>query len=53
MPAGYTLVRTIQMTDFFGPEQSRVFYGFVAGGGGLTVGRVARYSAQQRTIMVA
>ena len=22
MPAGYTLVRTIQMTDFFGPEQS-------------------------------
>ncbi|MGO8887953.1 MAG: lipase family protein [Streptosporangiaceae bacterium] len=33
MPAGYTLVRTIQMTDFFGPEQSRVFYGFVAVGG--------------------
>ena len=32
MPAGYTLVRTIQMTDFFGPEQSRVFYGFVAVG---------------------
>ena len=33
MPAGYTVVRTIQMTDFFGPEQSRVFYGFVAVGG--------------------
>jgi triacylglycerol lipase len=33
MPAGYTLVRTIQMTDFFGPEQARVFYGFVAVGG--------------------
>src|SRR5215471_16501039 len=26
MPAGYTLVRTIQMTDFFGPVQTRVFY---------------------------
>jgi triacylglycerol lipase len=33
MPAGYTLVRTIQMTDFFGPTQSRVFYGYVAVGG--------------------
>jgi triacylglycerol lipase len=33
MPAGYTLVRTIQMTDFFGPGQSRVFYGYVAVGG--------------------
>ena len=33
MPAGYTLVRTIQMTDSFGPVQSRVFYGFVAAGG--------------------
>ena len=33
MPAGYTLMRTIQMTDFFGPGQSRVFYGFVAVGG--------------------
>jgi len=33
MPAGYTLARTIQMTDFFGPVQSRVFYGFVAVGG--------------------
>jgi len=33
MPAGYTLVRTIQMTDFFGPAQSRVFYGYVAVGG--------------------
>jgi predicted lipase len=33
MPAGYTLVRTIQMSDFFGPGQTRVFYGFVAVGG--------------------
>ncbi len=33
MPAGYTLVRTIQMSDFLGPGQSRVFYGFVAVGG--------------------
>ena len=33
MPAGYTLVRTIQMTDFFGPERPRVFYGYVAVGG--------------------
>jgi triacylglycerol lipase len=33
MPAGYTLVRTIQMSDFFGPQQTRVFYGFVAVGG--------------------
>ena len=33
MPAGYTLVRTIQMTDFFCPQQSRVFYGYVAVGG--------------------
>ena len=33
MPAGYTLVRTIQMTNFFGAEQSRVFYGYVAVGG--------------------
>lgn len=33
MPAGYTLVRTIQMTDFFGDKRSRVFYGFVAVGG--------------------
>ncbi|MGO9051361.1 MAG: lipase family protein [Streptosporangiaceae bacterium] len=33
MPAGYTLVRTIQMSDFLGPGQSRVFYGFVAAGG--------------------
>jgi triacylglycerol lipase len=32
MPVGYTLVRTIQMTDFFGPDQSRVFYGYVAVG---------------------
>ena len=33
LPAGYELVRTIQMTDFLGPERSRVFYGFVAVGG--------------------
>ena len=33
MPAGYTLVRTIQMTDSFGPQQQRVLYGFVAVGG--------------------
>jgi len=33
MPAGYTLVRTIQMSDFFGTAQSLVFYGFVAVGG--------------------
>ena len=44
MPAGYTLVRTIQMTDFFGPEQSRVFYGYVAAGGGdHRCGRAARH----------
>jgi triacylglycerol lipase len=41
MPAGYTLVRTIQMTDFFGPEQSRVFYGYVAAGGDPTTAVVA------------
>ena len=41
MPAGYTLVRTIQMTDFFGPEQSRVFYGYVAVGGDPTTAVVA------------
>jgi triacylglycerol lipase len=33
MPAGYTLVRTIQMSDFFGAQESRAFYGFVAVGG--------------------
>ena len=33
MPAGYTLALTIQMTDFVGPLQNRVFYGFVAAGG--------------------
>ena len=33
MPAGYTLVRTIQMSDFLGAGRSRVFYGFVAVGG--------------------
>ena len=41
MPAGYTLVRTIQMTDSFGPVQSRVFYGFVAVGGTPTTAVVA------------
>lgn len=33
MPAGFTLVRTIQMTDFIGPEHQRAFYGFIAVGG--------------------
>ena len=33
MPAGYTLVRTIQMSDFFGSQESRAFYGLVAVGG--------------------
>lgn len=33
MPPGYTLVRTIQMSDFIGPTASRVFYGYVAVGG--------------------
>lgn len=33
MPPGYTLVRTIQMSDFLGPTTSRVFYGYVAVGG--------------------
>jgi triacylglycerol lipase len=33
MPAGYKLVRTIQMTDFFATQVSRVFYGYVAVGG--------------------
>jgi triacylglycerol lipase len=33
MPAGYTLVRTIQMSDFFGGQETRAFYGFVAAGG--------------------
>jgi len=41
MPAGYALVRTIQMTDSFGPVQSRVFYGFVAVGGTPTTAVVA------------
>jgi triacylglycerol lipase len=41
MPAGYTLVRTIQMTDFFATQQSRVFYGFVAVGGDPTTAVVA------------
>ena len=41
MPAGYTLVRTIQMTDFLGPEHSRVFYGYVAVGGDPTTAVVA------------
>ena len=34
-------MRTIQMTDFFGPAQSRVFYGFVAVGGDPTAAVVA------------
>jgi triacylglycerol lipase len=33
LPAGYTLVRTIQMSDFFGGQETRAFYGFVAVGG--------------------
>jgi triacylglycerol lipase len=41
MPVGYTLVRTIQMTDSFGPDQSRVFYGYVAVGGDPTTAVVA------------
>ncbi|HEU5266374.1 MAG TPA: lipase family protein [Jatrophihabitans sp.] len=41
MPAGYTLAQTIQMTDFFGPTQVRVFYGFVAVGGDPTTAVVA------------
>jgi triacylglycerol lipase len=41
MPAGYTLVRTIQMTDSFGSAQSRVFYGYVAVGGDPTTAVVA------------
>jgi triacylglycerol lipase len=41
MPAGYTLLRTIQMTDSFGPAQSRVFYGYVAVGGAPTTAVVA------------
>jgi triacylglycerol lipase len=41
MPAGYTLVRTIQMTDFFATDQSRVFYGYVAVGGDPTTAVVA------------
>jgi hypothetical protein len=41
MPAGYTLTRTIQMTDSFGPVQARPFYGFVAVGGTPTTAVVA------------
>jgi triacylglycerol lipase len=41
MPADYTLVRTIQMTDSFGSTQSRVFYGYVAVGGHPTTAVVA------------
>jgi triacylglycerol lipase len=41
MPAGYTLVRTIQMTDSFGQQESRVFYGFVAVGGNPQIAVVA------------
>ncbi len=29
-PAGYDLVSTIQMSDFFGEETTRTFYGFIA-----------------------
>jgi len=29
-PAGYKLVSNIQMVDFFGPIQEKVFYGFIA-----------------------
>jgi pimeloyl-ACP methyl ester carboxylesterase len=41
MPAGFTLTRTIQMTDFFGPIRDRVFYGYVAVGGDPQVAVVA------------
>ena len=47
-PAGYTLVRTIQMTDFFGPVQSRVFYGFVAVGGAPQTAVVALHGTAKK-----
>jgi triacylglycerol lipase len=49
MPAGYTLVRTIQMSDFFGPTQSRVFYGFVAVGGDPVTAVVALRGTASKT----
>ena len=49
MPAGYTLVRTIQMSDFFGPQQTRVFYGFVAVGGTPKTAVVAIRGTQSNT----
>lgn len=33
LPAGWRLLRTIQMTDFIGPEHIQQFYGYVAVGG--------------------
>ena len=41
LPAGFTLARTNQMTDFLGPIQDRVFYGYVAVGGDPQVAVVA------------
>src|SRR6516162_2239305 len=49
LPAGYTLVRTIQMSDFLGPTQSRVFYGFVAVGGDPVTAVVALRGTASRT----
>lgn len=49
MPAGYTLVRTIQMSDFLGPTQSRVFYGFVAVGGDPVTAVVALRGTASKT----
>ena len=49
MPAGYTLVRTIQMSDFLGPTQSRAFYGFVAVGGDPVTAVVALRGTASRT----
>jgi triacylglycerol lipase len=49
MPVGYTLVRTIQMTDSFGPAQSRVFYGYVAVGGHPTTAVVALRGTESTT----
>jgi hypothetical protein len=51
MPAGYTLVRTIQMTDFFGPLQTRVFYGFVAVGGDPKTAVVALHGTASNTAL--
>ena len=49
MPPGYTLVRTIQMSDFLGPTQSRVFYGFVAVGGDPVTAVVALRGTASKT----